>query len=255
MITFTGAVSVYRKRLKATSAGETTLTIDDTIVSSEEAIVYRRISIENRTSNYTRLVIGVYSGGIFHQYEEHDTPQANDIMWVNDPIVVQANENLRIQLTGTTSGDEIYVYLEGDKGTPGVPVAEEPAPPEEPVPEVPEEEMTPEEKRRMEVKRHKLFWFPRGDLPRILDTAKRHWIINIAEGTIGSDMPEELEAMLIGMFEEPSDKVLKHIEHLKEIWKEPGDPRAYQSFIMPPAIETEIRTIFSLRGKSGGGET
>jgi len=250
MLTFEDGVSLYRKRLKAISAGEATLNIEDDIVLEGKAIIYQRVSVENRTTAYTRLVIGVMSAGLFHRLEEHDNPGANDIFWTSDDINVKQGENLRVQLSGTTTGDEIYIYVEGVKGKPGDPnitVKEE-----KPPPKPKEAAITKKERRRLEVSPHQLHWFPRENLQALIYGVKEAWKAQVQEGKTGEDMPVEIEEGFKSLFPTISEEATFHIEHLKSLWKDPGDPTLYRTFIMPPAIETEIRTIYSLIGKTRG---
>jgi len=248
MLTFKGGASLYRKRLKATSAGEATLNIEDDIVLEGKAKVYQRISVENRTSAYTRLVIGVMSAGLFHRHEEHDNPSANDIYWTSDDINVKQGENLRIQLSGTTSGDEIYIYAEGIWGKPGDPTAPIEYPEEKKAREEKEKEI--KERKRMEIEPHQLYWFPRENLNAIIHYIKQAWRNQTEENKTDQEMPAEIEEMLKSLFNEITEEITYHIEHLKSLWKDPGDPTLYRTFTMPPAIETEIRTLYSLIGKT-----
>ena len=73
----------------------------------------RHIAVENRTTAYTRLVIGVADGLSFFQKEEEDSPAANNIYWTRSKILIPAGKKLRARLTGCTAGDKIYMTYEG----------------------------------------------------------------------------------------------------------------------------------------------
>lgn len=71
------------------------------------------VAIENRTTAYTRLVIGVADGLSFSQKEEEDSPAANNIYWTKSKFLIPAGKKLRARLTGCTSGDILNMTYEG----------------------------------------------------------------------------------------------------------------------------------------------
>ena len=73
----------------------------------------RHVSVENRTTAYTRLVIGVADGLSFFQKEEQDSPAANNLYWTPNKFLIPAGKKLRARLTGCQAGDKIYMTYEG----------------------------------------------------------------------------------------------------------------------------------------------
>ncbi len=73
----------------------------------------RHVAVENRTTAYTRLVIGVADGLSFFQKEEEDSPVANNIYWTSSYFLIPAGKKLRARLTGCTSGDDLHMSYEG----------------------------------------------------------------------------------------------------------------------------------------------
>jgi len=73
----------------------------------------RHVAVENRTHNYTRLVIGVADGLSFYQKEEEDTPGANNIYWTKSKFLIPAGKKLRVRLTGCTLYDDLHLCYEG----------------------------------------------------------------------------------------------------------------------------------------------
>lgn len=73
----------------------------------------RHVAVENRTTAYTRLVIGVADGLSFFQKEEEDSPAANNIYWTKSKFLIPAGKKLRARLTECTSGDGLYMCYEG----------------------------------------------------------------------------------------------------------------------------------------------
>ena len=71
------------------------------------------VAVENRTTTYTRLVIGVADGLSFYQKEEEDSPAANNIYWTKSKFLIPAGKKLRARLTNCTAGDKIYMTYEG----------------------------------------------------------------------------------------------------------------------------------------------
>lgn len=71
------------------------------------------VAVENRTTAYTRLVIGVAEGLSFYQKEEQDSPAANNIYWTRSKFLIPTGKKLRARLTGCTSGDNLHMTYEG----------------------------------------------------------------------------------------------------------------------------------------------
>ena len=105
--------NLFRRRITIVSAAEATLNINDELIKSGFIAGIMRVAVENETSDYTRLRIGVVSGNIFHPHEEEENPNANTLYWMSEEFYIGQGENLRIELTGTTSSDRINVYIAG----------------------------------------------------------------------------------------------------------------------------------------------
>lgn len=73
----------------------------------------RHVAVENRTNDYTRLVIGVADGLSFFQKEEEDDPVANNIYWSANYFLIPAGKKLRARLTECTAGDDLHMTYEG----------------------------------------------------------------------------------------------------------------------------------------------
>lgn len=107
------ANQVVRRRFNFVSVGSAVEYIDDTIVRSGDILILDRVAVENETSSFTKLRLGVLSGGIFYPSEEQKNPSVGTLYWVSDSIVIAEGENLRIELTGCTSGDKVALSLFG----------------------------------------------------------------------------------------------------------------------------------------------
>ena len=95
------------------SAGGTFDDLESRLVEPGTLLEIRHVSIENRTTAFTRLVIGVADGLSFFQKEEQDSPAANNLYWTPNKFLIPAGKKLRARLTGCTSGDKIYMTYEG----------------------------------------------------------------------------------------------------------------------------------------------
>jgi hypothetical protein len=96
--------------------GKATGTLDDLespLVEPGTILQIRHVAVENRTTAYTRLVIGVTDGISFFQKEEEQSPAANTIYWTNSYFLIPAGKKLRARLTGTTANDELHMAYEG----------------------------------------------------------------------------------------------------------------------------------------------
>ena len=73
----------------------------------------RHVAVENRTTAYARLVIGVADGISYFQKEEQDSPAANNIYFTRSKFLIPAGKKLRARLTGCAAGDKLFMTYEG----------------------------------------------------------------------------------------------------------------------------------------------
>ncbi len=96
--------------------GSATGTLDDLESPQVEPgtiLEVTHIAVENRTTAYTRLVIGVADGLSFYEKEEEDSPAADNIYWTKSKFLIPAGKKLRARLTGCSSGDDLHMTYEG----------------------------------------------------------------------------------------------------------------------------------------------
>lgn len=103
----------YRKHLYKASGGGTYDDINDEQVPNGYRLTVHHISVENQTTAYTRLVVGISNGNNFDQLIEEDSPAADNLYWHDRPIFVPEGWFIRCRLTGCTSADVLQVYLNG----------------------------------------------------------------------------------------------------------------------------------------------
>jgi hypothetical protein len=104
---------IITDEVQKASSGGTYDDLESPLVEPGTILEVRHIAVENRTTDYTRLVIGVADGLSFFQKEEEDDPAANNIYWTPDKILIPAGKKLRARLTGCTSADALHMCYEG----------------------------------------------------------------------------------------------------------------------------------------------
>ena len=98
--------------IKGSAAG-TTDDLESPQVEPGTILEVRHVAVENRTTAYTRLVIGVADGNSFYHKEEEDSPAANNLYWTRSKFLIPAGKKLRARLTGCTAGDNLHMTYEG----------------------------------------------------------------------------------------------------------------------------------------------
>ncbi len=105
--------NLFRHRITHISDGGAIEYIHDDPVMSGAIQVITRVSVENETSDYNQLRIGVLHAELFHPHEEEKNPNAGQLYWMSEEIYLGEREKLRIALSGTSASDVITVYIEG----------------------------------------------------------------------------------------------------------------------------------------------
>jgi len=87
--------------------------LESPLVEQGKILEVTHVAVENRTTAYTRLVIGVADGLSFFEKEEQDSPAADNIYWSRSKFLIPAGKKLRARLTGCISGDDLHMTYEG----------------------------------------------------------------------------------------------------------------------------------------------
>jgi len=106
----------FRRRITRDSNNATTFNIDDAPVEHGHMQALTRIVVENETSEYDQLRVGVVSGEVFYPLEEEKAPVDDQLYTLHEDIFLSEGEILRCELKGTTVGDRINLYVEGFEG-------------------------------------------------------------------------------------------------------------------------------------------
>lgn len=103
----------YVKRFRAVSDGSADYDVDTDPVKPGRKIVITHWSIKDETNAFTDLLLGRYHHGYFHVLEEQPGPQKNQWYWSDREFHFTEGDVIRTRFTGTTSGDILYVHLDG----------------------------------------------------------------------------------------------------------------------------------------------
>lgn len=103
----------YVKHLMKIGVNTTQEDIDDERVRDNYRLRVDHISVEDQTTAYTRLVIGITRGHAFHELIEEDTPALDDIYWHDSPFYVPEGWKVRVRMMAISVNDVIQVYING----------------------------------------------------------------------------------------------------------------------------------------------
>jgi len=95
------------------SAGGTYDDLESRQVEPGTILEIRHVAVENRTTTYTRLVIGVADALSFFEKEEGDSPAADNIYWTRSKFLIPPGKKLRARLTGCLLNDDLHMSYEG----------------------------------------------------------------------------------------------------------------------------------------------
>lgn len=95
------------------SATSGTNDLESSLVEPGTILEVRHVAVENRTTAYTRLTVGVADSFAFYEKEEEDSPAADNIYWTRSKFLIPPGKKLRARLTGCTSGDDLHMTYEG----------------------------------------------------------------------------------------------------------------------------------------------
>ena len=75
--------------------------------------VINHVAVEDETTAFTSVRVGVAQANDFRPIEEHIGGVAGELYTVPEPIYVPEGKFLRARFVGTTSGDKLAVYING----------------------------------------------------------------------------------------------------------------------------------------------
>ena len=110
---FLTAVQMYSDEIIGQSGGGVFDELESIVVPQKHILEVRHCAVENQTTNYTRLLLGLKRGSDFRQKEEEDTPSANDVYWSYSRFLVPEGWVFCARLFGCTALDILVMTIEG----------------------------------------------------------------------------------------------------------------------------------------------
>jgi len=104
---------IITEEVSKKSAGGTYDDLESPLVEPGTLLDLKHVSVENRTTAFTRLIIGVADGTNFSYKEDQEDPQPNTLYWTSSRIQIPEGKKLRARLTGCTNGDNLHLTYEG----------------------------------------------------------------------------------------------------------------------------------------------
>lgn len=103
----------YVKVLRAVSDGRTDFYVDDEPVPAGRKIIITHWAAINKNHGFTKLTFLRKGHGYDHEFTAWGSPAADTLYWTNWEYHFTEGEVISTRFTGTTSGDELIVYLDG----------------------------------------------------------------------------------------------------------------------------------------------
>ena len=98
---------------KAKSGGAATEVVELGPVPEGLMWVLNHVAVEDETTAFTSVRVGVGQANDFRPLEEHIGGVAGELYTVPEPIYVPEGKFLQARFVGTTSADKLAVYING----------------------------------------------------------------------------------------------------------------------------------------------
>ena len=98
---------------KVKSGGAATEDIELGPVPKGLTWVVNHVAVEDETTAFTSVRVGVGQANDFRPLEEHIGGVAGELYTVPEPIYVPEGKFLQVRFVGTLSGDKLAVYING----------------------------------------------------------------------------------------------------------------------------------------------
>lgn len=103
----------YRETITRTAPSDAYVDLETKPLRANTLLVVDHVSVENKTTAYTNLRVGVKSTETFIPLEEEKDPALGEIYWTKSPLQFREHERVCCRLTGCTSGDVLEVTIQG----------------------------------------------------------------------------------------------------------------------------------------------
>lgn len=98
---------LYRRTITEKSDGAATITLKTDAVQPRRVRVLTHVTVEDQTTAYTKVRLGIKSGGRDHYLDELQTLAADELAVSKEDIILGDGDVFFAQLTGTTANDII----------------------------------------------------------------------------------------------------------------------------------------------------
>ena len=96
---------LYRRTERAAGLGGSVVRISLGRVSEKTLLVLTHVTVENETSAYTKVRLGIDARGVIHYIDELITVAADELAVSRSDILLSEGDVFFTELTGTTTGD------------------------------------------------------------------------------------------------------------------------------------------------------
>lgn len=104
---------LYRRTISQNSEGATQERLKLNRIDARRVRVLSHVTVENKTTAYTKCRLGIDNGGIDHYLDELQTIAADELAVSRSDITLGEGDIFFAELTGTTSGDELIMNCVG----------------------------------------------------------------------------------------------------------------------------------------------
>lgn len=104
---------LYRERITALGVTGSDVTMETDRVTAKRIRVITHLSVENKTSAFTKCRLLIYNGATNFYIDEAIFPSKDELLVHPKDILLGEGDRLQAKLTGTTTGDELELHAIG----------------------------------------------------------------------------------------------------------------------------------------------
>jgi hypothetical protein len=104
---------LYRERKTAPGVTGSPVIIDLERVNAARIRVLTHISVENKTSGYTKCRLSIFNGATDFFLDEAIYPSEDELLVHSKDVLLGEGDILRVTLTGTTTADDLEICATG----------------------------------------------------------------------------------------------------------------------------------------------
>jgi len=104
---------LYRRTVKGSGATGEVVRLELDRIKARSLRVLSHVSVENKTSAYTKCRLGIDAGGRDHYLDELTTIAADELAVARSDVLLGEGDIFFAELTGTTTGDILVMTCVG----------------------------------------------------------------------------------------------------------------------------------------------